>query len=153
MRITLTEHIDAPRERVFEMSSDIGAAPDRISGIKKVEILTDGPIGKGTRFRETREMFGKEHTETLEFVAFDPPRSFGIDCESSGVLFVSRFTFESDGAGTRVTLDMRSKSLTMKARLMAPMMLLCRGAVKKAMRQDLAGIKRAAEHASEPAIA
>jgi carbon monoxide dehydrogenase subunit G len=150
MRITLTEHIDAPPERVFEFFSDVAAAPERISGIKCVEVLTDGPIGVGTRFRETRIMFGREHTETLEFVAFDPPRSYGIDCESSGVLFVSRFTFEPDRGGTRVTMDMRSKSLTLKARLMTPMMLLCTGAVKKAMQQDLADIKRAAEAEAAP---
>lgn len=150
MHFTLTERIDAPPERVFEFFSDVAAAPERIDGITSVEVLTDGPVGVGTRFRESRVMFGKEHTETLEFVAFDPPRSYGVDCESSGVLFVSRFTFEPDGAGTRVTMDMRSKSLTLKARLMTPMMLLCAGAVKKAMQQDLADIKRAAESEAAP---
>lgn len=46
----------APRERVFDVCSSFEHAADRIAGIERVEMLTDGPMRVGTWFRETRIM-------------------------------------------------------------------------------------------------
>ena len=56
-QFTLKKHIEAPPERVFEVVTDLRGAPERIRGITKMEVLTEGPIGGGTRYRETRIMF------------------------------------------------------------------------------------------------
>lgn len=139
-------HIDAPLERVFAVAADIPHAADRISGITKVEMETDGAVGVGTRFRETRVMFGKEHTETLEVTAFDPPRSYSVGCDSCGVVWDSTFTFTADGGGTRVELVMTSKPSTFAAKVIgaitAPMM---RKSMEKCINSDLADLKRACE--------
>lgn len=150
MRITLSEFVDADPERVFEVFSDIASAPERVTGVKEVTLLTDGPVGRGTRFRETRVMFGKDATEELEFTEFQPPRSYTIGCESCGVYFTSLFTFEPEAGGTRVTMDMRTRSLSLKAKLMAPMCVLFAGGARKAMRQDLLDLKRFAEGDAAP---
>ena len=60
----MSEHVTAPREVVFEVAADFhNAAELNIQGIDSLEVLTDGPIGVGTRFRETRVMMGKSSTE------------------------------------------------------------------------------------------
>lgn len=151
MRITLSEFIDADPERVFEVFTDVARAPERVTGIKEVTMLTDGPVGRGARFRETRVMFGKDATEELEFTDFQPPRSYTIGCESCGVYFTSVFTFAPEAGGTRVNMDMRSRALSLKTKLMAPMCILFAGSAKKAMRQDLLDLKRFAEGDASPA--
>jgi len=62
MQFTLDKHIAAPPMRVFAAASDFRNAPQRIHGIKKVEMLSTGPVGVGTRFKETRVLFKKEAT-------------------------------------------------------------------------------------------
>ena len=60
--------ISASPERVFALFTDLAHAPDNIRAIKKLELLTPGPMCMGTRFRETRVMFGKEATEEMEVI-------------------------------------------------------------------------------------
>jgi hypothetical protein len=43
--------IAVPAERAFAAMTDFANAPQRIFGIKRVELLTDGPPRVGTRFR------------------------------------------------------------------------------------------------------
>ena len=76
-RLAISETVNAPLGRTFEAFSDLRSAEKNISGIKRLEILTDGPIGKGTRFKETRVMFGREATETMEVTQWEPRGSPG----------------------------------------------------------------------------
>jgi hypothetical protein len=62
--------------------TDLDGAAERVDGIQKLEKLTDGPVGLGTRFRETRRMFRKEAAEEMEFTAFEPGRSYGVCCDA-----------------------------------------------------------------------
>ena len=71
--IVVSVDIDVPIDRVFSIATDLQNAPERIGGITKLEVLTDGPFGLGTRWRETRVMFGREATEVMWVTAFDPP--------------------------------------------------------------------------------
>ena len=66
---TVKKHVNAPPELVFAKASDFANAPSFIGAIKKVEILTPGPIQAGTRFKETRVMFKREATEEMEVTA------------------------------------------------------------------------------------
>jgi hypothetical protein len=58
--------VDASPGRAFEVFTDLANNATVVRGIEKMEILTDGPIGVGTRFRETRVMMGKQATEGME---------------------------------------------------------------------------------------
>ncbi|MEM1303789.1 MAG: SRPBCC family protein, partial [Planctomycetota bacterium] len=138
-----SERIDAPVERVFAVATDLPTAAERIDGIDKIELLTDGPVGVGTQWKETR---GKSGTETLEVSAFDAPNGYTVSCDSCGCHFDSRFRFEPlEGGGTRATLDVTTTAESLMAKLMAPLTRLMMGGMKKAVAQDLADIKRAAE--------
>src|SRR5947209_2260758 len=95
-RFSLSTRIAAPVDRVFVLSTDLEGWPGHIKGIKKIEKLTPGPVGVGTRFRETRIMFGKEATEEMEFTRFEPNSAYAIGCASGGMSYLSTFTFEPD---------------------------------------------------------
>ncbi len=63
--ITTSVLVLAPVDRTFEAFCELDKAVERIPGITALEVLTDGPFGEGTRWRETRLMFKKEATEEM----------------------------------------------------------------------------------------
>jgi hypothetical protein len=137
--------IAAPPETVFTLTSDFAGAPGRIKGIKKIEMLTDGPVGVGTRFRETREMFGKEATEVMEVTAFEPNRSYTLSAVSCGARHTSVFRVEPDGEATNLHCHYRIEALSWIAWLMTPVAFLMMGMIQKCVQQDINDIKSAAE--------
>ncbi len=142
---TLSRRIAAPPERVFEISTDLRHAAEHVRGITRLEVLTDGPIGVGTRFRETRIVLEREATEEMEVTAFDPPRSYTVEAESCGTHFASTFTFEPVDGGTEVRLVFRAEPRTFGAKVMG---FVFRGMLKSCMRavaQDLDDIAAVAE--------
>lgn len=146
MRLVLEETIAAPRRVAFDVFTDLPKAPERIEGITRVELVTSGPVGKGTRFRSTRVMFGKEATEEMEITAFDEPTSFTLEGFSCGARFFTEYRFEGGQRETKVTMTMTSRNESLFAKVVGPVMgVLMGGAMKKAMLKDLAQFKRAAE--------
>ena len=140
--ITLHVRIDAPRERVFQAFSDFPNAAKMVEGIDRVEMLTEGPARKGTRFKETRTMMKRQATEEFEVVEFEPPALLSLRCGSCGMEYVARQRFSPDGAGTRVDFVMTSKARTLGAKIMSPVIgLMMKGMMTKAMQGDLDQIK------------
>ena len=146
MGCKVSEQIDAPADVVFAMAGDFANAAERIRGIKKVEMLTEGPVGVGTKFRETRIMFGKEATETMEVLEFVPGRSYTLGASSCGCEYRTVVSVEPRGKGSEVTFDFSGTSRTLGAKVMMGLMgWMVKGACGKAIRQDLADLKAAVE--------
>lgn len=150
--VSTTMH--APPERVFEVMCDFEHAADRISAITKVEMHTDGPTRVGTRFTETRIMFGKEATETMEVTALEPGRGYTLEASSHGCKYVSHLRCEPAGEGTKVEFEMHATPLSFGAKvmciLMAPVM---KGSVCKAMAKDFEDLRAVVEAPAESAEA
>jgi carbon monoxide dehydrogenase subunit G len=145
MKLDLEEAIQAPQGVVWQVITDFDGAPGRISGIKALEVLTDGPIGKGTRFRETRVMFGKETVEEMEITRFEAPTTYTVEADSCGAHFASTYTLREVAGRTELRLEIRTQATSLFAKLMAPLGFLMAGPMKKAIAKDNADIKRAAE--------
>lgn len=146
--LRLTKKVDAPIERVFEVFSDLRRAPERVSGIKNLEVLTEGPIGVGAKFRETRVMFGREATEQMEVTEFRRNEMYAVECTSCGTHYRSELEFRPDGSGTIVDMSFDGRPVTKTARILGAVMgAMMKGACKRAMEQDLNDLKRAAEAA------
>jgi hypothetical protein len=147
------EHIEAPCEQVFARAADFARAPETITAIKKIEMLTPGPTRVGTRFRETRVMFGREATEEMEVVAFEPPRRIALGAESCGCRYHSELRFTpAAGGGTDVEMTFVGTPLTLFAKIVGGLMLpLMKKAMVKACGQDLRDLKAAVESGPRPA--
>ena len=143
--LSMSEHIEAPPEVVFEVASDFRNAAENIQGIESLEVLNDGPIGEGTRFRETRVMLGKESTEEMEITVFDPPHSYTVEGESCGARFLFEYRFVGDIAGTNVRLEVETRPVSLFAKLMSPLSGLMIGSMRKCIASDLADVKSIAE--------
>ncbi len=138
----LAKHIDAPIEEVFEVFSDLPKAADRIEGIVKIEMLTEGPVGRGTRWRETRILFKREATEELEITAFEPPTRYRVEAESSGAHYLTEFRFSPDGdAATSVEVEVIIRAVSLSAKLFAPLARLMMGSMKRLLDHDMEDLK------------
>ena len=58
-QLSLERLVRAPADRVSAVLTDIAHADQTLSGVTQVEPLTEGPYGVGTKWRETRRMFGR----------------------------------------------------------------------------------------------
>lgn len=144
-RFSVAKYVDAPPSLVFQLFTDLEHAPERVSGITRLEILTPGPVGIGTRFRESRRMFGHEATEELEITAFEPGKHYDLRTRSGGTEYRSTYRFSPEGPGTRVEVDFESEPLSLAAKLMSPIASSHTGTMKKCVVQDLDDLRRQAE--------
>lgn len=125
-QVSVERTVAAPPQRVFAASIDIPRWPEVVPAIQEVELLTDGPVRVGTRFRETRVLFGREATETMEVLELEAPHRYLLGAESHGSRYRTEFRFEPAGDGTRIVFTFRAEPLTFAAKvmgfLMKPMM-------------------------------
>ncbi len=145
MGLQVTRHVNAPLDKTFAAATDLTNAEKNISGILKMEILTDGPVGAGTRFRETRIMFGKEATEVMEIGEFNPPSGYTVDAESHGCKYHSEFTFAERDGGTDMTMTFEAYPQTFLAKLMGVLTRLFQKKMCDLIGKDLDDIKAVAE--------
>lgn len=98
-----TQQIEIGRspEEVFAYLTD----PSKLSTWQDAEDviqLTPGPLGVGTRLRETHKVLGRRRVEITEFVVYEPGRRFDIRM-LEGPPLDGRWDFEPSNVGTRLT--------------------------------------------------
>lgn len=141
-RLVLSQRVEAPREVVFDVFSDFRSVAERVSGVTRCEVLTEGPIRAGTLYRETREFGGREATEEMEITEFRRPLSYRVEGESCGSRWVCDMRFEPRGSATEVTMEFVTRPASLKGIVMAPVALLMRGMVRRCIQTDLDELKR-----------
>lgn len=143
-RIELSEFFKATPERTFEVFTDLERLPDRIEAIMELEVLTDGPVGVGTRFREKRMMFKREAVEEMEFSEYDPPNRFVLVAESNGSRYEVVHAFTAEGEGTRVDMTFTAEALSPMSRFISAMVMpFFKGATRNALLKDMQELKSA----------
>lgn len=145
-QVELSRHVNAPVATVWAVATDLAGAPQVLRGVDRVEMLTPGGFGVGTRWRETRTMFGRQATEELAVAAVEPERSYTVRAAGSGAQYVSTFAFTPTAGGTVVTVTFGAAATTGVARVLAALTgPLARRAVERALREDLEDLAQAAE--------
>lgn len=137
------EEIAAPPARVFTALAEPDQVAKWMPGFVRFERLTPGPMGVGTRLRETRKMRAHEATEEFEVTAYEPPRVFELYVDGrKGSMkrgeFRFRYTLAPGGPGTILTLDGEIGGMG------GCMMLIGRlfaGMFRKALAKDYAALK------------
>ena len=148
MRISAQTVAEASPEAAFETMLDVAHWPQFISGISSVEMLTPGPVGVGSRFRETRQMYGRSASEDMTIAEIDAPRSIVLTAEAHGARYRVENRFEPSGSGTRVTVEFAATPMTLLARLAAPLALVMTSSLRRQLLSDLIDLAREAERRS-----
>lgn len=130
--------------------TDIEGSPETISGIDAVERLDDAVgFGVGTKWRETRTMFGKSAEEVMEVTDVVDGQSYVVEANASGVHYRTVMSVApSPGGGSTISMTFESEPDGMLAKFMASTVgKLFERATRKAMEQDLVDIAAAAAEA------
>lgn len=148
--VAVEREIAAPAERVWAAMTDLESLPAVLTGVDAVEVLTPGPFAVGTRWRETRRMFGKQATEEMWVTECEAPVGYVTEADNSGMHYVSEFRLAERSPGrttVRMTFSARPQSgtrLPLLARLLGG---LGAKAVAKAIAKDLADVAASVERA------
>jgi Polyketide cyclase / dehydrase and lipid transport len=109
VRFTVESDIARPPEAVFDRMADARNEPDWNTQVSRSELLSDEPVGQGSRFRTVNR--GKPYDATITTArrpellvfevtggAFDITTSFAITAAGAGAHVVSEFDFRPKGA-------------------------------------------------------
>ena len=94
-----------PIEEVFDFASNLDNASKFMPNIAKIEMLTEGGLKPGAKFKETRRMRSKERSAVIEIVEHKRPEVHAASAAMMGMRATYWFRFFPDPAGTRVELE------------------------------------------------
>ena len=143
--VTVATTVAAPVERVFEVFTDLEHSAERVSNIQKIEVLTTGGFGLGTRWLETREVLGQLDAAEMEVTAFERNRTYTITHYKAGTRIDTVFTFEPFENSTNVRIEFSLESHGLPPGLLAPMGWAIAGRVQDVIGKDLADLKASVE--------
>jgi Polyketide cyclase / dehydrase and lipid transport len=143
--ITVANQIAAPLHRVFEWFTDIGSGSPHVDGIKKIEMMTPGRFGLGTKWLETRELLGVADSAEMEVTSFERDKTYTITHHKGGLRIDTAFWFEPVGEATKVTVEFELESDGLPPGLLAPLNWAIAGKVRDVLGHDLADLKESLE--------
>ena len=143
MKVRVETTINAPIEKVWQTITEIEKSVDVIDGIKKIEVLNKPKSGlKGFKWRETREMFGKEATEVMWVTEEDEPNSYHVRAESHGSIYLTTMSLEQTGDGVDLAMEFEGQTQSIGAKIMWGLTgWMFKRSTVKALEKDLADIK------------
>ena len=140
----MNEWIARSLKEVFDFITASENAPKVAPNIKSMVKLTEGTIGVGARYRETRLMNGQEAQAELEIVDFEPNQRYAMKNVTDGIETVYRYTFTSEKDGTCVDLVCELNASGVKKL----MLLLVASILKKEDGDHLQRLKKVMENDS-----
>jgi uncharacterized protein YndB with AHSA1/START domain len=103
--VKLTEHIEAPIERVFDLFIDVKRWPEFMPGGGEIKEVT-GPLDKvGTRICDVTQFMGRKLESWEEIVEVERPRLLKIRSEGGGFKGTATYTLTTVGTGTDLVAE------------------------------------------------
>jgi hypothetical protein len=140
--------VNGSKAAVWAAITDFESASEIISGIEAIEILEKPASGiVGLRWRETRMLFGKPATAVKWVTDAAENEFYRTRAEDNGFVFLTAKRISENGGVVTLTESHESRPQGIVARFMSiPMALFFKGAIRKALQQDLNDIKAVVEH-------
>ena len=142
MKVEAQTTIRASIDDVFDVFTDLEHAKDRIQGIIDLEMI-DPPakMQVGTKWRETRVVFGKEADETMWVTELNRNRNYVVEAESHGTRYRSEYTFQEQSDQTLVSMTFEGTPLTFGARLGGILFVFFKKSTERLLTQDMQDLK------------
>ena len=137
MRFEKSIDIDARKQRVWDVLSDLEAWPRRIETVELVELLTPPPMDKGSRVRLKQPNLPEG---TWEITVWDAPTYFEFRQKSRGMTSVAGHrveALEEERSRLTLSLDMRG--------FLIPVALFFKGMTNRYLTSEAQDIKQASE--------
>jgi len=139
--------INASREQIWPVLTDIENSKETISAIEKIEVLNKPDTGLvGLKWKETRTMFGKQAEETMWITKAEENSFYETEAQSHGMIYKSGFKITENNGSSELVMYMNAIPQSFGAKIMGGIMsLFFKGPTIKAIKQDLQDIKIAVE--------
>lgn len=134
--------IGRPREAVFDYFTDFSKASRWRQYVVSMARVDDRPLGVGSRLRVEMEVMGNRQTFDMEVLSFERPSLWRHRTFESNFKGHVEYRFETESAGTRVTMTLVARPKSLYGWLAMPMMAMSRN---KPYADQLPGLKRAME--------
>jgi carbon monoxide dehydrogenase subunit G len=134
--------IDCPINEVFDFISDLRNGPKMNEDILSVEKLTEGPIGVGSKFKETKVIRGRNAEAMIEVVQFEANKAFSAQSEVNGLKVTYHYQLSEGNTGTIVKFQCEIKTSGLIMTLTKPLITKI---LKKEDGDHLTYIRRALE--------
>ena len=148
MNMLVETTIDASKEQVWQIISNIEGSVDVISGIEKIEVLEKPASGLiGLKWEETRTMYGKTATEIMWITEAEKNQQYKTRAEGPGVIYRTTLTVSDDEPKTSLSMQFDAENTSFGSRILFGLMgVFIKKSMRKAIEQDLKDIKAAAEN-------
>lgn len=148
----LSRHLDHPPERVMAALSDLDARAAWRPDLRSVERLAGDGFGPGTRWRETRDLFGAEATEVVEVAELDAPRRLVLQVDGEAGTarrgtYVFTWTLTPRDGGTTLTLRGEGSGLGTAGRVVGRFL---QEPFERASRRELDALARHLDGSARP---
>lgn len=148
MKITINIEINAPKEKVWKVITDIENSVNTISGIDKIEILNKPKNTLvGLKWKETRTIFRKTATETMWITEAKENNYYKTRAESNGAIYQTILKLTEKENSTFLTMEFSSEAVSLKGKIMTFIFgRMLSKSMKKLVEKDLIDIKTAVEN-------
>jgi hypothetical protein len=131
------------QEKAFVGLLDLDSAKQWMQGLVGIERMDRGPMRVGSKWKETRKMFGKEASEYFEVVELEEPNKIVLRCDGTkGTTgkgeYIYTYTLTSSDGHTEISLYGEIKGLTGLTKWFGKVMI---GTFKNACAKDLDALK------------
>lgn len=143
MKTSVSISINKPKEEVWKAITDFENCPSYITSIISLDILEqpDDTL-VGFKWKETREMFGKEATETMWITDVTVNEYYQTRAESHGSIYISKMAIKEDGDNSELIFSFTGEAVSFFAKIMSALMSsMIKKSMDKAMMKDLEDIK------------
>lgn len=137
----VTVYFNRPVEQVFAFLMDMNKLPTWQSNLIKSEQITEGPLRRGSRFREVRRIGKRESEIQGEITAFEPNKRFETKTMTKPQAMVS-YSFDPEQGGTRLNY----KFILVTSGLMRLLEPMIASSIKKDTASDFETLKRMIEN-------
>ncbi|WP_432994242.1 SRPBCC family protein [Dactylosporangium sp. CA-233914] len=101
--MTFERTIAVDVQAVWSVMTDVRRYAERFSGVDAATLLTEGPFGIGTRWRETRTVYGRPTTLILNVIDAEVPLRYVTEAHA-GARATTEFVFTPVDDGRRTLI-------------------------------------------------
>jgi hypothetical protein len=113
-------YIDASVETVFNVASDFNNSVFIMDNVVGIEMLTEGPVQKGTKVKEVREVRGRTIESILVFTEYVANQKYSVTSENNGIFIEYHYSFHPQESGTVVNFEGFIRTKGFKNTLLKP---------------------------------
>ena len=102
--LDLSTLVDRPLPDVSAFLSNPLNLPQWQSMVAKIEPVTPGAPGVGSKFKVAAEVMGRQIDGNMEITTFEPPNKFGFTNQAGPMLVTVTVTLKPAGSGAKISL-------------------------------------------------